>query len=65
MNNTVEVIGDADLVIYMANDEASLFGVIGMASLAVICDYWPTHKHSINEWRPQAASFGGVIIQSF
>ena len=65
MNNTVEVIGDADLVIYMANDEASLFGTIGIAWLGVICDYWPTYKHSINEWRPQAASFGGVIIQSF
>ena len=68
--NTVQshakgIIGTADLVVYMANDESSLWGVIGIAWSPVICAAPDTHKTSINEWRPQAVSYGGVIIQSF
>ena len=49
----------------MANDESSLWGVIGIAWSPVICAAPETHRTSINEWRPQAVSYGGVIIQSF
>ena len=68
--NTVQshakgIIGTADLVVYMANDEASLWGTIGIAWSPVICGAPATHKTSINEWRPQAVSYGGVISRSF
>ena len=58
------VIGSADLVVYMANDEASLWGTIGIAWSPVICSGSGSNgwKTSINEWRPQSVSFGGVII---
>ena len=36
-SNAVQVIGSADLVVYMANDEASLWGTIGIAWSPVIC----------------------------
>ena len=64
--NAKQVIGSADLVVYMANDETSLWGTIGIAWSPVICDQgWNDYKTSINEWRPQSVSFGGVIIQTF
>ena len=63
-SNAVQVIGSADLVVYMANDEASLWGTIGIAWSPVICSSSGSNawKTSINEWRPQAVSFGGVIL---
>ena len=60
-----QVIGSADLVVYMANDEASLWGTVGIAWNPVICASSAANdqKTSINEWRPQSVSFAGVIIQ--
>ena len=57
-----KVIGSADLVVYMANDETSLYGIIGIAWCPSICDpsYWTKYKSSINEWRPTSVGFGGV-----
>ena len=59
-----EVIGSADLVVYMANDEVSLWGTIGIAWSPVVCagsgaNPWKT---SINEWRPDSISYGGVKL---
>ena len=53
----------ADLVVYMANDEKSLYGTIGIAWSPVVCEpFWYNDlKTSINEWRPNSISFGGVI----
>ena len=58
-----QVIGSADLVVYMANDETSLYGVVGIAWNPVICSSSGSNpwKTSINEWRPTSAAFGGVI----
>ena len=58
-----KVIGSADLVVYMANDESSLGGVIGIAWVPVVCSGFSSNpwKTSINEWRPTSVSFGGVI----
>ena len=63
-SNAVQVIGSADLVVYMAYDETSLFGTIGIAWRPVICSGSGTNgwKTSINEWRPESVSFGGVIF---
>jgi hypothetical protein len=62
-SNAVQVIGSADLVVYMANDEASLWGTIGIAWSPVICSGSSSNgwKTSINEWRPQSVSFGGLL----
>ena len=58
-----QVIGSADLVVYMANDKSSLGGVIGIAWVPVVCSGSSSNpwKTSINEWRPTSVSFGGVI----
>ena len=57
-----KVIGSADLVVYMANDETSLWGIIGIAWCPSICNpsYANKYKASINEWRPTSVAFGGV-----
>ena len=54
---------NADLVVYIANDENSLYGTIGIAWSPVVCEpFWYNDlKTSINEWRPNSISFGGVI----
>ena len=59
-----KVIGSADLVVYMANDESSLWGTIGIAWCPVICgpSYHNAWKTSINEWRPDSISYGGVKL---
>ena len=59
-----KVIGSADLVVYMANDESSLWGTIGIAWCPVICAHSSQNawKTSINEWRPDSVSYGGVIL---
>ena len=61
------VIGSADLVVYMANDESSLWGVIGIAWCPVVCSSSSNNpwKTSINEWRTTSVAFGGVIIFLF
>jgi len=58
-----KVIGSADLVVYMANDESSLWGTIGIAWCPVICgpSYHNAWKTSINEWRPDSISYGGLV----
>ena len=67
MDNAKSVIGNADLVVYMANDESSLWGVIGIAWCPVICSSSSSNpwKTSINEWRTTSVAFGGVILFSF
>ena len=62
MNNAKEVIGSADLVVYMAHDETSSDGTIGIAWSPVVCEpsQFNSQKTSINEWRPDAAAYGGV-----
>ena len=62
-SNAAQVIGSADLVVYMANDETSLWGTIGIAWVPVVCSSSGSNpwKTSINEWRPTSVSFGGVI----
>ena len=54
----------ADLVVYMANDEKSLFGTIGIAWSPVVCEpsWYNDLKSSINEWRPDSVAYGGVIL---
>ena len=66
-SNARKVIGQADLVVYMANDEHSLYGTIGIAWSPVICEpsWYNDLKTSINEWRPHAVSYGGVIFLNF
>jgi len=58
-----KVIGSADLVVYMANDESSLWGIIGIAWCPSICDpsQWNKYKASINEWRPTSIAFAGLV----
>ena len=62
--NAKKVIGNADLVVYMAHDEKSSEGTIGIAWSPVICEpsWYNDLKTSINEWRPHAVSYGGVIF---
>ena len=62
--NARKVIGSADLVVYMANDEETLYGTIGIAWSPVVCEpsWYNGMKTSINEWRPDAVSYGGVIL---
>ena len=62
MNNAKEVIGSADLVVYMAHDETSSDGTIGIAWSPVVCEpsQFNSQKTSINEWRPDALAYGGV-----
>ena len=62
--NAAQVIGSADLVVYMANDEASLVGTIGIAWVPVVCSSSESNpwKTSINEWRTTSVAFGGVIL---
>jgi len=57
------VIGSADLVVYMANDESSLWGVIGIAWCPVVCSSSGSNawKTSINEWRTTSVAFGGLV----
>ena len=61
-SNAKKVIGDADLVVYMAHDETSSDGTIGIAWSPVVCEssQFNSQKTSINEWRPDAAAYGGV-----
>ena len=61
-SNAKKVIGDADLVVYMAHDETSSDGTIGIAWSPVVCEpsQFNSQKTSINEWRPDALAFGGV-----
>ena len=61
-SNAKKVIGDADLVVYMAHDETSSDGTIGIAWSPVVCEpsEYNSQKTSINEWRPDALAFGGV-----
>ena len=51
----------------MANDESSLWGVIGIAWCPVICSSSSSNpwKTSINEWRTTSVAFGGVIFFLF
>jgi len=62
-SNAVQNIGSADLVVYMAHDESSLWGTIGIAWCPVICSSAGSNgwKTSINEWRPESVSFGGLV----
>merc|ERR1712045_958243 len=62
-SNAVQNIGSADLVVYMAHDESSLWGTIGIAWCPVICASSGSNgwKTSINEWRPESVSFGGLV----
>ena len=61
-DNAKKVIGNADLVVYMAHDETSSDGTIGIAWSPVVCEpsEYNSQKTSINEWRPNALAFGGV-----
>ena len=63
-NNAIKHIGKADLVVYMSNDEKTLYGTIGIAWSPVICEpsWYNGLKTSINEWRPHAVAYGGVIF---
>ena len=65
--NAATVIGSADLVVYMANDETSLYGTIGIAWSPVVCTGTSNNpwKTSINEWRTTSVAFGGVILFLF
>ena len=66
-SNAVQNIGSAYLVVYMAHDESSLWGTIGIAWCPVICASSGSNgwKTSINEWRPESVSFGGVKLSLF
>ena len=61
-NNAKQVIGDADLVVYMAHDKTSSAGNIGIAWSPVVCEpsHYNSQKTSINEWRPDSVAYGGV-----
>ena len=61
-DNAKKVIGNADLVVYMAHDEKSSDGTIGIAWSPVVCEpsQFNSQKTSINEWHPDAAAYGGV-----
>ena len=63
-NNAKQVLGSADLVVYMAHDERSSDGTIGIAWSPVVCEPsdYDSQKTSINEWRPHAVAYGGVIF---
>ena len=62
MNNAKEVIGSADLVVYMAHDENLSDGTVGIAWSPVVCEPsdYDSQKTSINEWRADPAAYGGV-----
>ena len=62
--NAKMLIGNADLVVYMAFDK-EIFSqanshVVGIATLGVVCTGWNDLKTSINEWRPLSVSYGAV-----
>ena len=61
-NNAKKVIGHADLVVYMAHDESSFDGTIGIAWSPVVCETsdYNDQKTSICEWRPDSVAYGGV-----
>ena len=67
MNNAKEVIGSADLVVYMAHDKTSSVGTIGTAWSPVVCEAseYNSQKTSINEWRPDSVSYGGVSTKNY
>ena len=62
MNNAKQVLGSADLVVYMAHDETSSDGTIGIAWSPVVCELseYNSQKTSINEWRSDPVAYGGV-----
>ena len=62
MNNAKEVIGSADLVVYMAHDENLSDGTVGIAWSPVVCEPsdYDSQKTSINEWRSDSVAYGGV-----
>ena len=66
-NNAKQVIGDADLVVYMAHDEKSSEGTIGIAWSPVVCELsdYNSQKTSICEWRPDSVAYGGVSTKIF
>ena len=66
-NNAKQVIGDADLVVYMAHDENSSVGTIGTAWSPVVCEPadYNSQKTSICEWRPDSVAYGGVSTKNF
>ena len=67
MNNAKEVIGSADLVVYMAHDENLSDGTVGIAWSPVVCEPsdYDSQKTSINEWRPDSVAYGGVSKKHF
>ena len=67
MNNAKEVIGSADLVVYMAHDENLSDGTVGIAWSPVVCEPsdYNSQKTSINEWRPDSVAYGGVSKKYF
>ena len=66
-NNAKQVIGDADLVVYMAHDKTSSDGIIGIAWSPVVCELsdYNSQKTSICEWRPDSVAYGGVSTKIF
>ena len=66
-DNAKKVIGNADLVVYMAHDETSSDGTIGIAWSPVVCEpsEYNSQKTSINEWRPDSVAYGGVRKKYF
>ena len=61
MGPTREDLGTADLIVYMCNDTAEYYGVIGYAPVGTLCNPdWPGGQLSINEWRTTASGFGSV-----
>ena len=66
-SNAKQVIGDADLVVYMAHDKTSSVGTIGTAWSPVVCESseYNSQKTSINEWRPDSVAYGGVSTKNF
>ena len=67
MNNAKEVIGSADLVVYMAHDERLSDGTVGIAWSPVVCETsdYNDQKTSICEWRPDSVAYGGVSKKYF
>ena len=65
--NAKKVIGNADLVVYMAHDEKSSEGTIGIAWSPVVCEPsdYDSQKTSINEWRSDSMAYGGVSTKNF
>ena len=64
-NNAKQIIGRADLVVYMVHDEMSSDGTIGIAWSPVVCEpsHYNSQKTSINEWRSDSVAYGGVSIK--